>query len=154
MKKVIVYAIAGLVVLLLGRAVLLQKKKTLYVENNIEHIVPDSFYIPNMPVLKLAYIRYDFGVFKKEKRLPVNVINIDFEFQNVGEAPLVILKVDVSCSCLSVDFPKEPIMPKGKGIIKVKVDAQGLTGDFNKTLFVRSNATEDIILLRIVGQIK
>jgi hypothetical protein len=154
MKKVIIFTCAGLAVLLLGAGIVLRSKKTLYVKSKIEHVVPDSLIIPNMPVLKFAYIRDDFGVFKKEPILPINIIDVDWEFQNIGDIPLVIFKVDVSCSCLSVDYPKEPIMPKGKGIIKVRIDTQELSGDFNKTLFVRSNATEDIILLRIVGQVK
>ena len=154
MKKKAVVICAGLVVLLLGIGIFLLKKSTLYIENKLEHIVSDSLIIPNMPILKFSYIRNDFGVFKTDKKKTINEINIDYDFQNIGDVPLVISKVDVSCGCLLVDYPGEPIMPKGKGIVKVKVNAIGISGDFNKTLFVRSNATEDIILLRVVGQIK
>ena len=154
MKKISIVICAGLVILFFGVGIVRLKKSTVYVDNKIEHIVLDSLIIPDMPVLKFAYIRYDFGVFKKRKKHPINIIDIDLEFQNIGDSPLILFKVDVSCSCLSVDFPKEQIMPKEKGVVKVKVDAQKLIGTFNKTLFVRSNATEEIILLRIVGQIK
>ena len=153
-KTVIIITCAGLAVLLLGLGIVWHKKTTRYVENITEHIVPDSLNIPNMPVLKFAKTRHDFGSYKKEKKMPINVIHIDFEFQNIGDVPLVIYRADVSCGCLSVDLPKDPTMPKGTGTIKVKVDVQDYTGSFNKTLFVRSNATEDVVLLRIVGQIK
>ena len=154
MKKVIVYVCAGLAFLLLGSVSCKQKNKTLYVDNKKTNMALDSTDVKNMPILKFAKTKYNFGTFKTEKILPINIINIDFEFQNVGNVPLVIHKVDVSCGCFSVEYPKEPTMPKGKGTIKVKVDAQDITGAFNKTLFVKSNAIEDVILLRVVGQIK
>ena len=154
MKKVIVYACVSIAVLLLCFGIVRQRK-TIFDENRISsYVKSDSSNIPNKPVLKFADTKYDFGTFKAGEKLPINVINIDYEFQNVGNAPLVISKVDVSCGCLSVDFPQKPIMPKEKGVINVKVNTQGITGTVHKTLFVRSNATEDIILLRVVGQIK
>ena len=149
MKKIAIVTCAGLVVLLFGVVIVLQKKTTLYVENEIEHIAPDSLKVPNMPVLKFKKTRYDFGTAKKD-----TPITVRFEFRNEGDATLVIYKVDVSCGCLSPDFPKQPVRPDEKGTVEVRIDTKGITGVFNKTLFVRSNATEDVILLRIVGQIK
>ena len=111
----------------------------------------DSLNRKDMPVLKFAKLRYNFGTFKKKA---TSSFVVKFKFQNVGNAPLVIYKVDVSCGCLSADYPRHPIMPNQKGIITVMVSEQDFAGAFNKTLFVRSNATEDIILLRIVGKIK
>ena len=154
MKKVVVYVYAGLVILLLSSVSCKQKNKTQYVDNTKTNMALDSLDDKNIPVLKFAKTKYDFGTFKTVKNLPTNMIHIDFEFQNIGGAPLVIQKVDVSCGCLSADFPKEPVLPKGVATIKVMVDAQDFTGAFNKTLFVKSNATEDVILLRVVGQVK
>jgi len=155
MKKIIIYTCTSIAVLLLCLGIIRQRKTISHNENIISFVESDSSsYIPNMPVLKFVNTKYDFGDFKTNKKDSINVFNIDYAFQNVGEAPLIIYKVDVSCGCLSVDFPKEPIIPKGNGVIKVKVNTQNNTGAFNKTLFVRSNATEDVILLRVVGQIK
>ena len=153
MKKVIIYICATLVVLPLCIVSCKQKNKTQLVDNKKTNMALDSSDVKNMPVLKFTKTRHDFGTFKKEKIIPINIIHIDFEFQNVGDVPLLIHKVDVSCGCFSVEYPKEPTKPNEKGIIEVKVDAQNITGAFNKTLFVKSNATEDVILLRIFGQI-
>ena len=128
-----------------------QKKTTPYVDNNETHAtVADSSDVKDMAVMKFVETRYDFGTVKP-KGAPIDIV---FEYQNTGGVPLVIIKVDVSCGCMSVEFPKEPTMPGRKGTINVKIDTKGFTGYFNKTLFVKSNATEDVILLRIVGQIK
>lgn len=59
---------------------------------------------------------------------------IDFKMKNNGQDPLVILKADVSCGCVSVDYPKEPIMPdKEKAPSKISTINQ--YGFFNKQLF-------------------
>ena len=149
MNRVIVYACTVFAVLLLG-VVSCKQKNTQYVDNNETYIVLDSSEVNNMPILKFDKTRYDFGTIKK-KDAPIAVV---FEFHNIGEVPLVIQKVDVSYGCLSVDYPKEPILPKEKGTISVQVDVQDSTGAFNKALFVKSNSNEDVILLRIIGLVK
>ena len=150
MKKVIIYTCTGLIVVLSSIVVLKQKKSTPYVDNSEIHTIADSSDVKGMPVLKFAKTRYDFGSVRA-KGAPIDVA---FEFQNTGDVPLIIHKVDVSCGCMTVEFPKEPTSPRQKGIITVTVDTKGREGAFNKNLFVKSNATEDVILLRIVGQIK
>ena len=157
MKKILIFTCAGIAVLLISIGTLNLKKRfshtgtiqfidtTLY----ITHIALDSPSIKDMPVLKFAETRYDFGIIKKNTQIVVH-----FEFLNEGNAPLVILKIDVSCGCLSAEYPKQPTEPNEKGILKISVDTRGITGVFNKTLFVKSNAVDDVILLRIVGQIK
>ena len=150
MNKVIVCVCIGFVVLLSSITVVCRKKTALHVDSKENIVAVDSSDVRDMAVLKFAKSKYDFGVVKKENT-PIHCI---FDFQNEGGAPLVIQKIDVSCGCLSVEYPKEPITPKQKGKIPVKIDTKDFTGTFNKTLFVKSNATEDVILLRIVGQIK
>ena len=150
MKRVIVYTCVCLIIIIISIVSCKQKKITQYVDNKETHIAQDSSSVKDMPVLKFAKTRYDFGTIRKED----TTVTVSFEFQNTGDVPLVIQKVDVSCGCLSAEYPKQPIMPNGKGDITVKANTKDFTGAFNKTLFVKSNATEDVILLRIVGQIK
>lgn len=152
MKKVIIFTCIaiGLVVLLLSIGTVRQRKITLSNDKEEILIVSDSLNIKGMPVLKFTKTKYDFGTIKR-KDAPITVV---FEFRNEGDVPLVIHKVDVSCGCLSAEYPKQPVTPDEKSAITAKIDIRDFTGAFNKTLFVKSNATEDIILLRIVGQIK
>jgi len=157
MKKNIIFVCSSFVILLLSIGTLKLKNTfqnfgtvqyidtTLYITN----VALDSLNIKDMPVLQFAEPKYDFGIIKKNTQITVR-----FEFMNEGDAPLVIYKVDVSCGCMSAEYPKQPIKPNEKGTISVKIDTQRFLGSFNKNLFVKSNATEDVILLRIVGQIK
>jgi hypothetical protein len=62
-----------------------------------------------------------------------------FEFKNIGDEPLIISNAKGSCGCTVPDWPKEPIAPGAKGIIKVKYDTKR-PGAINKSVTITSNA--------------
>ncbi|MCL2738120.1 MAG: DUF1573 domain-containing protein [Bacteroidales bacterium] len=95
--------------------------------------------------------RYDFGKIRS-KRTPK--IAIEFEVANLGKAPLVILKADVFCGCMSVDYPKAPIFPQGRAKLTVTIDTKNQIGVFNKPVFIKSTADNDIVTIRILGEIE
>lgn len=103
------------------------------------------------PTLEFEKIKHDFGTISKKK---VEKITIDFDFINSDSIPVVIFKADVACSCLSVDYPKHPIKSSQKGTIRVVLDTKTQHGIFNRNIFIKSNAKEDVLLLRISGIIK
>lgn len=94
---------------------------------------------------------YDFGTIKK---IDIPELLIDFKLKNNGTDPLVISKADVSCGCVSVNFPKEPIMPNKEKSLQVKINTANQYGFFNKTVILKSNAPEKYTLIRIKGNIK
>ena len=65
-------------------------------------------------------------------RIPVVA---DYEVTNTGNKPLVINNVEVSCGCVKVDYPKQPIQEGGKAHIRATFDAAQL-GHFTKQLLV------------------
>lgn len=77
---------------------------------------------------------YDFG---KVKSGP-DVFH-EFSFVNTGDQPLIIQDAKSGCSCITLSWPKQPILPGGRGTIKVGFHT-GKTGPFNKEVFVYSNA--------------
>lgn len=93
----------------------------------------------------------DFGTVNKKK---TDVIPININIENTGNAPLVIYKADVSCGCLSVEYDNKPIQPGKTAILNIKINMKEQKGYFNKTVFLNSNATNDVKLIRITGQIK
>ncbi|MDT0552243.1 DUF1573 domain-containing protein [Urechidicola vernalis] len=76
-----------------------------------------------------------------------------FVFTNVGNAPLVIERVQGSCGCTVPTKPEKPILPGEKGEIKVKYDTNR-TGGFSKTVTIISNATEARKVVRIKGLVE
>jgi hypothetical protein len=63
----------------------------------------------------------------------------EFSFINTGDQPLILQDVKAGCSCITLEWPKRPISPGGKGSIKVGYHTSK-TGPFNKEVYVYSNA--------------
>lgn len=79
------------------------------------------------------------------------VSNYTFEFENTGNANLLIDTVETECNCTVADYSTNSIMPNDKGFIKVIFKSSGNLGSFNKTITVFSNATEKQKVLNIKG---
>jgi hypothetical protein len=73
-----------------------------------------------------------------------------FKFENSGEKPIYLIKVKSVCGCTIPSWPKEPIKPGAKGIIKVEYNTR-IVGSFLKSIRVYSNADNSPILLTIKG---
>jgi hypothetical protein len=75
-----------------------------------------------------------------------------FTFTNVGNKPLVLFDVTVSCDCTEVVWQKEPIMPGKQGVIKAIYTAK-TAGIISKQITVQSNAQTDRIKLQLKGNV-
>ena len=75
-----------------------------------------------------------------------------FEFTNTGNAPLIINRVKSSCGCTVPSKPTQPIMPGKTDKIVVKYNTSHV-GPFRKTITVYSNATNNVIILKIKGRV-
>ncbi|MCI5054776.1 MAG: DUF1573 domain-containing protein [Flavobacteriales bacterium] len=76
-----------------------------------------------------------------------------FTFKNIGNAPIIINKVEGSCGCTVPTKPKEPIFPGETGEIGVKYDSKRI-GPFNKSITITSDASESIKVIKIKGVVK
>ncbi|MCL2245805.1 MAG: DUF1573 domain-containing protein [Lentimicrobiaceae bacterium] len=76
-----------------------------------------------------------------------------FTFTNVGNKPLVLFDVIVSCDCTEVEWQKEPVMPGKKGTIKAVYTAK-TAGVIAKQITVQSNAQTDRVRLQLKGNVK
>lgn len=88
------------------------------------------------PVIAWEKATYDFGDMAQGDKVEHN-----FKFTNTGNEPLVITNVEVTCGCtLPKSWPRDPIMPGGKGEIVVAFNSTGKLGKQNKVVTVVSNA--------------
>lgn len=78
---------------------------------------------------------YDFG---EVKRGPGAFHK--FEFENVGNQPIIIQNVTPSCGCTNVDWIKSPVLPGQKGWIQLSLKTEEQHGFFNKEVYIQSNA--------------
>lgn len=67
--------------------------------------------------------------------------NREFVFTNVGTAPLEISNATSSCGCVIPIWPKEPIAPGDKNVIKVHYDTNR-EGKFTKYVTLSTNAPD------------
>lgn len=74
------------------------------------------------------------------------VLTWDYTFTNTGDSPLIINDYKVTCTCTTLDFPKEPIAPGGKGRVKLTFDTKGKFGFQSRKMEVLSNAKKSVKL--------
>jgi hypothetical protein len=93
-------------------------------------------------------ISFDFGT------LAVGDIKVGiFTYTNVGNKPLVLFDVIVSCDCTEVEWQKEPVMPGKTAVIKATYTAK-TPGLISKQITIQSNAQTDRLKLQLKGNVK
>lgn len=76
-----------------------------------------------------------------------------FPFKNLGDDTLLISDVKSSCGCVVGSWPREPIPPGGKNVIKVRYYTKRV-GLIDKTVEVITNdPVKPNIILRIKGNV-
>lgn len=107
--------------------------------------------LENEITLEFQNKKYDFGDVNGKHN---EYISTTFEFINNNESPIIIEKADVACGCVSTKFSAKPILKGEKGFVEVTLDTKQLSGVFDKKIFVKSNATNKVELLRVMGTVK
>lgn len=76
----------------------------------------------------------------------------EFTFTNDGTAPLVVVRVVTSCSCLKASYSKRPVPPGASGVIRITYEPhKSEPGVFNKVIQVFSNSTGGRELITVQG---
>ena len=102
---------------------------------------------PNAPEITFEQDVIDYGDIEQG----ANGVR-EFKFTNTGKEPLIISNARGSCGCTVPTWPKEPIKPGEKNVIKVKYDTKRI-GPINKSVTITSNAKTANKVLRIKGNI-
>ena len=89
--------------------------------------------------LRLENATYNFGDVPRKGGDLVR----EFRFVNDGTAPLVLVRVITSCSCLKASFSKRPVEPADSGVIRIIYEPhKSEPGAFNKVIQVYSNSVD------------
>lgn len=91
---------------------------------------------------------HDFGTIAYNKP-----VSYEFTFNNVGDAPLMLLNVEPTCGCSVADYSKTPIKPGDSGKIKVTYNAAA-KGPFTKSFIIKSNTKTPVKTLTIKGNVE
>ena len=98
------------------------------------------------PQFKFDDTKHNFGMVREGE-----LVHMDYTFTNSGTAPIIITEVKVTCGCTVVDFPKTPIKPGEKGVIKISFDTVGKMDRQDRTVDIISNVAGDPVKLRFKG---
>jgi len=75
-----------------------------------------------------------------------------FNFTNIGDAPLIITKVETTCGCTVGEYTQTPVKKGEKGFVKVTLTPAGSPLPFNKAITLTSNARTTTKVLYIKGE--
>jgi hypothetical protein len=102
----------------------------------------------NQAAFKFNEEEFNFGTIKQGES-----IKHDFEFTNTGKEPLIISNASGSCGCTVPEWPKEPIAPGAKAVIKVTFNSAGKQGVQDKTVTLQSNAQQNPMVIHLKGNV-
>ncbi|MDD4603572.1 MAG: DUF1573 domain-containing protein [Bacteroidales bacterium] len=104
--------------------------------------------LSSLPVIQFEETEHDFG-----RILEGETVSFSFKFKNTGKSELVIADVTTSCGCTVPSYPKTPLQPGEKGIVKVAFNSIGKRGFQSKNILVVANTQPNTTMLRIKAQV-
>lgn len=100
-------------------------------------------------VITFTMLEHNFGAVKAGER-----VGCIFPFTNTGDADLVLTSATASCGCTVPKYSKKPVAPGDAGTVDVVFDTSGRDGIQTKTVVVQSNAENNLVILRIIAEVK
>ena len=98
--------------------------------------------------LEIKESKKNFGFVKRG-----TVVKNEYEISNTGNAPLIITDVEIACSCTSVDFPKQPVLPGQSAKVLVTFNTQTVYGRQDRVVYLNSNDPKGPHKLRYKGSV-
>lgn len=92
---------------------------------------------------------WDFGMVNEVD----GVVEHTFTFTNSGRIAFAIEKVSVDCGCTTPVYTKEPVEPKGEGVVTVRYDPKGQEGPFEKSIYIVSKGGRNRNTLTVRGTV-
>ena len=81
------------------------------------------------------------------------IVQYDAWLRNTGEVPLVIINVETSCGCTSVEYEHKPIPAGEKGKFSFRFDSRGMRGVQIKAIEIRTSAGPQVYQLFVQAEV-
>ena len=118
-------------------------------ENNVAVAAERDANSSKFPIIQFDKTLHDFG--EIVAKTPVETV---FNYQNVGDAPLVITDIKSSCGCtVPKDWSRAPMAPGESGRFTVKFNGVG-TNKITKTITVTANTEKGSEVVTITAFVK
>ena len=104
--------------------------------------------LDSSPVVSLEEEIFDFGdIYEGE------IVQHKFKITNIGEGYLIIASANASCGCTVAKWSKDPISSGQDGFVDIIFDSKNRKGNQKKTITLLTNATPNVTVLTIKGNI-
>lgn len=100
----------------------------------------------NVPVIQFEKDVINFGRVQEGE-----VVEAEFVFTNVGNAPLLITNAQSTCGCTIPQYPKELIQPGEVDTIKVRFDTKNRPNWQSKPVTIYSNTYPNQMVVTLEG---
>lgn len=110
-------------------------------------VKPEAGVKKNGPVARFDKTTYDFGDLNQNSPGTAS-----FTLTNDGNEPLIISSATASCGCTNLTYEKEPVLPGRSVSISATYNAAAV-GPFMKTVTVKTNASDQAVILQIKGKV-
>jgi hypothetical protein len=105
----------------------------------------------SMAQTKPGEFKFDSEVHDFGKIVLGKEVTHTFNFTNVGDAPIIISKVETTCGCTIPEYSKVPVKKGEKGFIKLTLTPSGPAVPIVKSITLTSNARTTTKVLLIKG---
>ncbi len=95
--------------------------------------------------------RIDLGIIHLDA---IEEVNLEVEFENTGNEPLVLSSVRACCGTSVNDYPEEPIYPGDVGVIELYFRVAPRPHNISRSVIVTSNDPAGRKILRITGKVE
>jgi len=104
--------------------------------------------LDQLPKINFSETSHDFGTVIQGEKVIYN-----FRFKNTGKTDLLIAKVEATCGCTAIKYPRHPIKPGEGDIITVTFNSEGRMGVQNKKVRVIANTQPNVVALQLKAMI-
>lgn len=91
--------------------------------------------LASAPDITFEATAHDFGTIREKD----GAVKCTFTYTNSGTAPLALTTVSAPCGCTKPKFSPKPLAPGKKGTIEVTFLPEDISGEFMRTITVRTN---------------
>ncbi len=102
-------------------------------DQKLEDMIPAKF-LEAPTSMTFDETSFDFDTIQQGSK-----VTHEFSFTNAGKNPLIIVNGFGTCGCTVPEFPKEPIAPGEKKVIKVQYNSNKKAGQQNKKVILIAN---------------
>ena len=101
--------------------------------------------------IELSTALIDLGTISQEDGKQL----LRLSFTNTGDVPLVVTEVRTSCSCMSVDYKREKVLPQERGTINITLNpAKAPKGQYLRVMQIYSTARSGVKRVTVKAHIE